>query len=161
MHKMKKILPVACLVFSMGAASHAAASHIQNRCVAPGGSGLMKAHQISMSLRKVANQYGLTQGQREKMKAILLDNLPAAIDILKKMQANRMDLLELTAGKTEIDEAQVADLAEQQGILLADLIVWKERLKAQLRTVLTEEQLSMLEDMAQVFMLGLPASPAG
>ncbi len=145
---MKKILSTLCLVFALTTVPNANAD--ASACFTPG-KGLAQIQQIVKSMRELADKYGLTNDQREQIKSILLENLPGAINIVQKLQSNRMDLLSLTTGQVEIDTEQVSAIAQEQGILVADLIVWKEQLKAQLRTVLDEDQLMIVEDFAQMF----------
>jgi DNA polymerase III delta prime subunit len=143
---MKRLLSTLCLVFALTTVSNANADSYFTP-----GKGLAQIQQITKTMQELADKYALTDNQREQIRYILLENLPAAINILQKAQSNRMDLLALTAGQVEIDPEQVGAIAQEQGALVADLIIWKEQLKAQLRAVLDEDQLKIVQEFAQMY----------
>ncbi|MGR8935555.1 MAG: hypothetical protein ACU837_14365 [Gammaproteobacteria bacterium] len=74
------------------------------------------------------------------------------------MLANRRELLDVSAAANEYDNQAVRRLADAQGKLLAELIVWKESLKKQLRSVLSEQQQPFIDDLiAKIIATRAPA----
>ncbi len=102
-------------------------------------------------LRDLASQYQLTDEQKSQIRTLVLKNLPAGQSLIQQMLANRFDLLDLTAGQREYDREKVEAIADAQAELTRSLILWKEDLKAEIRTVLDDDQLAFVEEMVQLF----------
>ncbi len=107
--------------------------------------------QILNDLRDLASQYQLTDEQKSQIRTLVLKNLPAGQSLIQQMLANRFDLLDLTAGQREYDREKVEAIADAQAELTRSLILWKEDLKAEIRTVLDDDQLAFVEEMVQLF----------
>lgn len=84
-------------------------------------------------------QLDLTDDQKAQMKAIREQSRESTKSLHEQMKANRLQLAQLTANGT-FDEASVAAIAQQQGQIHAQIIVAKEKVKAQTFNILTAEQ---------------------
>ena len=102
-------------------------------------------------LRELASEYQLSDAQKAQIRAIILRNMGEGQSLLQQMLANRFDLLELTAGQREYDRDKVEEIAAAQAELTRLLIIWKEDLKAEIRTVLDDDQLAFVEEMVQLY----------
>ena len=81
----------------------------------------------------------LTDAQKVKVKEILDANKGNVEPILKQLRDNHSKIAALsTDGK--FDQAQVEAIATEQGNLTSKLIVEKEKVKAQIFAILTDEQ---------------------
>lgn len=88
----------------------------------------------------------LTDEQKAQVKQISDASKTNVQPIREQMRANRQKLQELSANGN-FDAAQVQAIAAQQGNLSAQLIVEKERVKAQIFQILTPEQRAKAAEM--------------
>ena len=92
----------------------------------------------------------LTDEQKAQMKAIRQASKETSKPIREQMKANRQKLQTLSESGT-FDEAQVQAIAAQQGSLSAQMIVEKEKVKAQMFNILTPEQKTKAAEMKAQF----------
>ena len=92
----------------------------------------------------------LTDEQKAQMKAIRQASKETSKPIREQMKANRQKLQTLSESGT-FDEAQVQAIAAQQGSLSAQMIVAKEKVKAQMFNILTPEQKTKAAEMKAQF----------
>jgi Spy/CpxP family protein refolding chaperone len=97
------------------------------------GSGFRGHREIGMALRAL----DLTDDQKAKVKEIFEANKGTVEPIRESMKANHEKLANLNGS---FDEAQVSEIAKNQGELTAQLIVARERVKSQIFALLTDEQ---------------------
>lgn len=81
----------------------------------------------------------LTDAQKEQMKAIAEASRESSKTLHDQLRANREQLAKVTENGA-FDEVQVQALAQQAGVLHAQMIVAKERVKSQMFAILTPEQ---------------------
>jgi protein CpxP len=110
----------------------------------PGGHGMGRHGQmgIGMALRGL----DLTDEQKAKIKEIVDANKETAGPVREAMKANREKLAAMTG---EFDQAKVAELAKTQGDLMAQSIVARQRVKAQIFALLTDEQKAKAVEMRE------------
>ncbi|MEZ5344568.1 MAG: Spy/CpxP family protein refolding chaperone [Pyrinomonadaceae bacterium] len=92
----------------------------------------------------------LTDAQKEQLKAIRTANREASKPLMEQMRANQMELRKLSEAGT-FNEAAVKALAEKQGDLHAQMIVSKQKVRAESFAVLTAEQKAKLAQMKADF----------
>ena len=110
-----------------------------------------RALEIIPVVQKLSTQYELTDDQKQQMRHIIANKLPSAIGYSLKLMENRHALLSSTSATGEYDEQFVQKIAHAQGQLVTDLIIWKESLKKELRTVLKDDQQAFIDDfIAQI-----------
>lgn len=98
-------------------------------------------HGIGMALRGL----DLTDEQKAKVKE-LTDAHKATVEPIKvAVKESRIKMNAATANGA-FDEAQVSAIATEQAGLMAKLVVEKERLKAQVHTLLTDDQKAKLAE---------------
>lgn len=101
---------------------------------------------IGMALRGL----DLTDGQKAKVKEIMETGRAASEPLMQQMRDNHAKMRVLgTDGK--FDQAQVEALAAEQGSVTAKMIVEKEKAKAQVFAILTDEQKAKAEAMRTKF----------
>ena len=88
---------------------------------------------------QMAAKLNLTDAQKEQIKQISEASRAKIKPLKESLRANRQKMKELTADG-QFDEAQIQTIAQQQGAITAQLIVEKERTKAQIFQTLTDEQ---------------------
>lgn len=88
----------------------------------------------------------LTDAQKEQMKSIRDANSDSVKSLRDQMKANKKQLETLSASGN-FNESQVQAIAQQQGALHSQMIVNRERIKAQMFAILTPEQKSKLAEM--------------
>lgn len=92
----------------------------------------------------------LTDAQKEQMKAIGQANRESTKSLRDQMKANGEQLAQATANGT-FNEAQVQAIAQQQGVLHAQMIVAREKVKSQMFAILTPEQKAKAAEMKEQF----------
>lgn len=97
------------------------------------GAGFRGHQGVGMALRAL----DLSDDQKAKVKEIFEANKATVEPIRESMKANHEKLVSLSG---TLDEAQVSEIAKNQGELTAQLIVTKERVKSQIFALLTDEQ---------------------
>lgn len=120
----------------------------QKRTHAGGGHGFGhgRGDRIGMALRGL----DLTDEQKAKVKEVIETNRTSFEPTIKAMKENRAKLHDLSKDGT-FDQAQVEALAKEQGDLVAQSIVQKEGVKAQIFATLTDEQKVKAAEMRAKF----------
>lgn len=90
----------------------------------------------------------LTDDQKNQVKQIMEASRAKVQPLRESLRANRQKLRELTENG-KFDEGQVQALAAEQGRISAQLLVEKERSKAQIFQILTPEQREKAAQMRQ------------
>jgi Spy/CpxP family protein refolding chaperone len=88
---------------------------------------------------RVATELNLSDAQQTEIKALIKDEFTGAKPLLEKLHENRRQL-QAISGDGQFDEARVRAAASEQGQIVTELIVAKERAKAKVLSVLTTEQ---------------------
>ena len=88
----------------------------------------------------------LTDEQKAQVKQIMESSKTTVQPLREQMKANRQKLAQLSENGN-FDAAQVQAIAAQQGNLSAQLIVEKEKVKAQMFQILTDEQKAKAAEM--------------
>jgi Spy/CpxP family protein refolding chaperone len=99
-------------------------------------------------LERLAARLDMTEAQRAEVRAIFEGSRDEMVALREQMKANRTDIRELMYSG-DFDEAAVRRIAAEQGDLKAEMIVLRARQRAEMRAVLTDEQISQLEQMRQ------------
>ncbi len=101
---------------------------------------------VGMFLRGI----DLTDEQKTKVKEIT-DGTKAAVEpLMQQMKDNHVKIADL--GKDgKFDQAQVEAIAAEQGSIVSKMIVEKEKAKAQIFAILTDEQKAKAEEMRAKF----------
>lgn len=105
--------------------------------------------QVFKEMRVLAADYELSSLQKSEIRKIILKSSPLAMEAAQNLLKNRAALLELTGNQINIDLLKVEELAITQGLLITELIIWKEQLKADMRGVLNEEQLAFVDELME------------
>jgi Spy/CpxP family protein refolding chaperone len=111
----------------------------------PGGHG-GGGHGHGEMLEHMARELGLTDAQKEQVKAIMDATEATAEGIHAKLEEVHKQLDAATANG-QFDEAQVRTLANQQGQLEADMTVEHMRAMSKVFAILTPEQRVKAEEM--------------
>lgn len=88
---------------------------------------------------RMAEKLNLTDAQKTQIKEITDASRAKIKPLMETMRANHQKMNEATANG-QFDEARVSAIAQEQAQISAQLIVEKERVKAQMFQVLTTEQ---------------------
>ncbi len=97
---------------------------------------------------RMAEKLNLTDAQKEQVKQITEASRAKIKPLMENMRANHQKMETLTANG-QFDEAQVQAVASEQGTISAQLIVEKERTKAQIFQILTDEQKAQTNQMKE------------
>lgn len=92
----------------------------------------------------------LTDEQKEKVKSIVEANRTALEPLREQGKTNRARLKELRNGG-QFDQAQVEAIAAEQGNITAKMIVERERVRAEIFSILTDEQKAKAAEMQTNF----------
>ncbi|MCK5727666.1 MAG: hypothetical protein KAH08_00435 [Methylococcales bacterium] len=105
-----------------------------------------RALEIIPIVKQLSTQYHLSDDQKQQMRTIISTELPAAITFSLQLMENRQALLSSTSAKAQYNEVYIREIAHSQGELITELIIWKESLKKELRTVLEDDQQQFIDD---------------
>lgn len=97
-------------------------------------------------MNRIVKRLDLTEEQKTEIKAILEEELPAAVPLVKQLMDNRKAQMAATEDGI-YDEEEVKAFAKEQAVLIAGLIVIKERIRIQTYAVLTPEQQDQIKEM--------------
>lgn len=106
---------------------------------------------IEHALNRATVVLDLTDTQKTQIKAIIEAEKPVVQPLLMQLAANRQELLKVS-DNGQFNETQVQAIAAKQGQTMSQLIVEKERVKAQVYAVLTPEQRAKAKKMRDQFM---------
>jgi len=107
-----------------------------------GGRGMHGGHGAMMMLRRL----DLTSDQQAKVKDIFEANKGAVQPIFAELKTNHEKLAALGGS---FDEGQVTAIAKEQGELMSQLIVARQKVKSQIFATLTDEQKAKAAQMQQ------------
>ncbi|HKS27177.1 MAG TPA: Spy/CpxP family protein refolding chaperone [Pyrinomonadaceae bacterium] len=99
-------------------------------------------------LDHLTRELNLTDAQQAEIKAFMSSSRATLETLRRKMDEERRQLDEATAGG-QFDEAQVRALAAQQAQTFAELVVEHKRMEAKLYSLLTPEQRARFDQMRQ------------
>lgn len=142
---MKKlVIATVCSTLLVGSwvATESLAQPRDNAASVLAGSGF--GDRLGWKLARLGWQLDLSDDQRTEIRAIIQAAMPEAQNVVQELHANRQDLLAGTQGGV-FDETFVRPIADAQGDLVAELIVLKERVKADIHVVLNPAQQLQLE----------------
>jgi len=108
----------------------------------PGGYGMgYGRHGFDSEARidRMAAMLDLTKEQREKVRAIVDKSTPKTRELRDKLADNRTQLRTLVQ-QDKAKDADVRKLADEQGKLVAEMIVQRTKVKNEIHAVLTPEQ---------------------
>lgn len=88
---------------------------------------------------RMAERLDLTKEQRDKVRAIVDKTRPQTRELRDKLSENRKQLQTLTRQGTA-KESDIRKLADNQGKLIADMIVQRSKVQGEISAVLTPEQ---------------------
>ncbi|MFQ3581983.1 MAG: Spy/CpxP family protein refolding chaperone [Chloracidobacterium sp.] len=107
-------------------------------------------HFMGFFMKRMAAELNLTEEQQAQIRQILETERATAEPLMKQLKAGHDQLR--TLGLDGIfNEAQVRVIAQQQAQTMTELIVSKERVKAQVAAVLTPEQRERAKQMLDRF----------
>lgn len=112
-----------------------------------GGHGFGKGHGGPM---KFLRGLDLTDEQKSKVKEIMEASRTNVEPLMQQMHEKRKQIAELGTNGA-FDQASVEPLAAEQGNIMAKLIVEKEKAKAQVFAILTDEQKAKAAEMRAKF----------
>lgn len=98
-----------------------------------------------MGLVMMAEKLNLSSEQRDKIGKIMDSAHSQMRDLLFKMVDTHKEVRSLTRGAGKTDDAKLRQLADQQGKLAADMMYLSWKSRADMRAVLTPDQLKKLE----------------
>lgn len=108
-----------------------------------GGHGMRGGEQgVMMMLRRL----DLTSDQQAKVKEILDANKGTVQPIREQLKANHEKLAALGGN---FDEGQVTAIAKEQGDLMSQMIVARQKVKSQIFAILSDEQKAKAEQLRQ------------
>ncbi|MBC7908902.1 MAG: Spy/CpxP family protein refolding chaperone [Pyrinomonadaceae bacterium] len=105
---------------------------------------------IRRMMNRIADRLDLSEEQRQQVKTILENERPTVEPLVRSLIATKQELREATSNG-KFNEEQVRALADRQGQTMSQLIVEKERVKAQIYNILTPEQRAEAEKMRSRF----------
>lgn len=137
---MKKIVAGITVVCAMGAAMVAYGA-AQNE------NGWMRQRASGLMIRGVERDLGITDVQREQIKAILKAEQPTVEALAAKVHEEQLQL----QAQPGFDEAYVRSFAKQHESTLEDVLVERQKVRSEIRAVLTPEQREKADQMRAVF----------
>jgi len=109
-----------------------------------GGRGMQRRGE--MALIKFLGRLDLTDEQKGKVKEILESNKGTVQPIRDELRTNHEKLAVLGGN---FDEQQVSTIAKEQGELMSQLIVARQRVKSQIFAILSDDQKAKAEQIRQ------------
>jgi Spy/CpxP family protein refolding chaperone len=111
-----------------------------------GGRGGGKLFASSFQIAHMAQRLDMTEEQKAQLRGVLDAARPEADRLADAMVANRQAMKAFRETET-FSEAEVRAIADQRGELVADMTVLYARVHAQIKEILTPEQLERFEKM--------------
>lgn len=129
-----------------------------------GGQGCGSGHRgfgSEARINRLADKLDLAPGQRERVRGIVDKARPGLRAVHDKMQDNRKAMRALMQ-QDKVSEAELRQLANARGQLVAEMTVQRARMKSDIRAVLTPEQRDKLKQhFEQRHRVSSGPSPAG
>ena len=104
-----------------------------------------------MDIMRMAERLGLTQDQRDRIGKIIDETRPKLRKNGFDMMDNRKELHALMK-EDKLDDRKLRSLTRKQGELMADMMYMRMKMRADVRSVLTDEQLNKLKERKDRFM---------
>ena len=108
-----------------------------------------RATGIMHEIVALADEFNLTANQKAQMRSVVMNYLPTIALKSSAMMSNRQELLESSLGNDVVDEELLTEIANKQGQLLTGLIISKEHLKKEIRSILTEDQKDFVDALIE------------
>lgn len=137
---MKNSLVIAALAGALALAALAPA-------IAQQRGGWLQKRRAGLFVQHIVNDLNLTTDQRAQIKAILQRERPAIVAIMQKSEEQNAQL----RARGSLDEAFVRSIAQQEAGTMAEGIVEREQVRAQILAVLTPEQQRKFNELAAEF----------
>ncbi|MBZ5665138.1 MAG: Spy/CpxP family protein refolding chaperone [Acidobacteriia bacterium] len=134
---MKNSLVIAALAGALALAALAPA-------IAQQRSGWLQKRRAGLFVQHIVNDLNLTTDQRAQIKAILQRERPAIVAIMQKSEEQNAQL----RARGSLDEAFVRSIAQQEAGTMAEGIVEREQVRAQILAMLTPEQQRKFNQLA-------------
>lgn len=115
--------------------------------VLAGSQMLGNALNIMSEISTLADEFNLTDQQRAQIRSVLWNYLPDIAGKAGDMMDNHKQLLQNGLYRDDMDEQLITDIALRQGELLSEIIIAKEHMKKEIRSKLTEEQKSFVDEL--------------
>jgi Spy/CpxP family protein refolding chaperone len=119
-------------------------THQQGEPAGHGAHTRMDVKACGGQLEKMTIVLGLSDSQRQEIAAILTAQQETDAPLMEKIAAGRQQLWE-AARSSEMDEAKVTALADEQAKLMSEMMVSRIHVKNQIFALLTDEQLEKAE----------------
>ena len=107
-----------------------------------GGHGMRGKQVVMMMLRRL----DLTSDQQAKVKEIFEANKGTVQPLREQLKANHEKLAALGGN---FDEGQVTAIAKEQGELMSQMVVARQKVKAEIFAILTDEQKAKAQQLGQ------------
>ncbi len=102
-----------------------------------------------MLMGRLTRELNLTDAQQAQIKTLRQQQRPVIQPLLQHLAANHQEMLAATA-KGSFDEAKVRSIANQQGQIMAQLLVARQETMSKIyNTVLTSEQKAKFDQLRQ------------
>lgn len=111
-----------------------------------GGRGGGKLFASSFQIAYIARHLDMTEEQKAQLRAVLDAARPEADRLADAMVSNRHAMKAFRESEN-FSEAEIREIADQQGKLVADMMVLHARVHSQISAILTPEQLERFEQM--------------
>lgn len=111
-----------------------------------GGRGGGKLFASSFQIAYIARHLDMTEEQKAQLRAVLDTARPEADRLADAMVSNRHAMKAFRESET-FSEAEIRAIADQQGKLVADMMVLHAQVHSQISKILTPEQLDRFEKM--------------
>lgn len=99
-------------------------------------------------LEQMAGTLGLSDSQRQEIEAVIKAQQEGNASLMAKIAEGRRQFMEATRG-SDMDEAKVAELAEEQGKLMSEMMISHVRVKSQVFALLTPEQQKKADEFCE------------
>ncbi len=147
MKKPMKLLLIATVVTGTVAAGFAYAMPGGDRCLR-GGHEMGKGHGHGMDtearIERMADTLDLTPEQRSQMRGIVDKSRPQTREVRDRLHDSRKQLRALMR-QDKASEGEIRRLADMQGKAMADMIVLRAKVQADISSLLTPEQRQKLQ----------------
>lgn len=94
---------------------------------------------------RMADALGLSENQRQEIEAVVNAQQENNAPLMEKIAEGKRQIMEASKSG-EMDEAQIAGLAEEQGRLMGEMMVSRIKMKSQIFALLTPEQQKKAEE---------------
>ena len=110
-----------------------------------GMAGARHGHMGEMDIMRMAERLNLSQDQRDRIGKIIDDARPKMRKNGFQLMDNRKELHALMK-EDKVDDRKLRSLTRKQGELMADMMYLRMKMRADIHSVLTKEQLDMMKE---------------